>query len=70
MKNIKTLTLVLISLTCLIACKKECTTTTPKPNCACTKEYKPVCGCNQQTYSNDCMAECAGVLNYTEGECL
>ncbi|MFK7807475.1 MAG: Kazal-type serine protease inhibitor domain-containing protein, partial [Saprospiraceae bacterium] len=35
----------------------------------CTKEYKPVCGCNNETYSNSCMAEKAGITSWTEGKC-
>lgn len=66
----KGLSLLIISLSCLTACKKECTTNNSSPNCACTKEYRPVCGCNNQTYGNACMAECEGVLTYTQGECL
>lgn len=38
-------------------------------NKACTKEYKPVCGCNNITYGNICMAEASGVLEYEEGGC-
>lgn len=38
-------------------------------SCACYEIYAPVCGCNDVTYANDCHAECAGVTNYTEGEC-
>ena len=35
----------------------------------CTKEYKPVCGCNEVTYANQCMAEKAGVTRWTYGKC-
>ena len=36
---------------------------------ACYLIYAPVCGCNNITYSNDCVAENNGVLNYLEGSC-
>lgn len=39
------------------------------PACICTMDYNPVCGCNQKTYSNSCMAECAGIKEYTPGPC-
>lgn len=39
------------------------------PACICTMDYNPVCGCNQKTYSNACMAECSGIKKYTPGPC-
>ena len=35
----------------------------------CTEEYQPVCGCNNQTYSNSCYAGRDGVTSWSEGEC-
>lgn len=39
------------------------------PNMVCTKEYVPVCGCNEVTYSNECVAQASGVASWKEGEC-
>ncbi len=40
------------------------------PQKACYRLYKPVCGCNGITYTNDCEAEKQGVKKWTDGKCL
>ena len=42
---------------------------TVKSDCMCTMDYKPVCGCDRKTYSNACVAACAGIKTWTEGAC-
>ena len=36
---------------------------------ACIEIYKPVCGCNNVTYSNECYASKNGLTNWESGVC-
>ena len=40
----------------------------PNPEIICTKEYQPVCACNNLVYGNSCEAEKAGNLKWKSSE--
>ena len=35
----------------------------------CTREFNPVCGCDNITYSNICLAKNSGVISFSQGKC-
>lgn len=56
---------------CISACGENCIDPSLiDPNAFCPMIWAPVCGCDNVTYSNDCVATTqGGVTSYTEGEC-
>lgn len=52
----------------------RCASPNPRGRCVsvpmvCTMEYKPVCGCNGKTLSNDCVRRNAQIAKKHDGAC-
>ncbi len=48
--------------------RESTTSTLGNEGCNCTTQYSPVCA-NGVQFTNSCTASCAGVNNFTSGEC-
>lgn len=46
----------------------HCVKRNPDEDCICPAVWDPVCGCDGNTYSNSCFADCK-VRSWTAGEC-
>lgn len=71
MKNLIAVVLLTMALGCAGSKKAEECIDMSKidPEAICTMQYEPVCGCDNNTYGNECEAKKAGVTSWTAGEC-
>jgi hypothetical protein len=68
MRNILFTFLIIFSFSCNDDSSSPCKTD-GLDGMACLTVYEPVCGCDNNTYSNSCYAEIDGVKSWTDGEC-
>lgn len=73
MRNILQLSAFLLLCLCSPACnntEENLCELGPALPILCISVFDPVCGCNEITYGNECLATVAGVHSFTPGECL
>jgi hypothetical protein len=60
-----------VCVSCRVVCRVSCAVVLMVKRFAqmCTLELNSVCGCNDQTYSNPCLAFSSGVSIRSFGEC-
>lgn len=69
MKTILTIGLILAMFSCETTTVESDCVEKINPDVACTMQYDPVCGCNNKTYGNACIAGASGIRVVAKGEC-